>query len=81
MWGGPNKDPEYAEKFIPGRENAERVIAWISELKDIRSCPNMTGCAAAPRFCAGAELSLRLGRVMTDFFLEGLSKHWPKEEI
>jgi hypothetical protein len=70
VWGGPTMDPEYAAKFIPGRDNRERVIPWMSELQDIRKCPNMTGCEAAPRFCPGAELTLRLTRQVVDFYIE-----------
>ena len=32
----------------------------ISELRDIRKCPNMTGCDAAPRSCLGTHLLMRL---------------------
>lgn len=70
VWGGPTMDPEYAMKFIPGRDNRERVIAWMSELQDIRKCPNMTGCEAAPRFCPGAEFTQRLTRQVVDFYVD-----------
>eukprot|EP00930_Biecheleria_cincta_P002204 TRINITY_DN103224_c0_g1_i1.p1 TRINITY_DN103224_c0_g1~~TRINITY_DN103224_c0_g1_i1.p1 ORF type:complete len:506 (+),score=72.39 TRINITY_DN103224_c0_g1_i1:53-1570(+) len=70
VWGGPSKDMEYAHKFIPGRENRERVLAWMGELQDIRKCPNMTGCEHAPRFCPGAEFTQRLTRQVVDFYIE-----------
>jgi len=70
VWGGPSKDPAHAEKFLPGRENRESVLCWMSELRDIRKCPNMTGCAAAPRFCPGSELTQRLTRQATDFYIK-----------
>merc|ERR1711957_912546 len=70
VWGGPTMDTEYSMKFIPGRENRERVICWMSELQDIRKCPNMTGCDAAPRFCPGAEFTQRLTRQVVDFYIE-----------
>eukprot|EP00929_Paragymnodinium_shiwhaense_P015667 TRINITY_DN123760_c0_g1_i1.p1 TRINITY_DN123760_c0_g1~~TRINITY_DN123760_c0_g1_i1.p1 ORF type:complete len:493 (+),score=68.81 TRINITY_DN123760_c0_g1_i1:83-1561(+) len=70
VWGGPANDPEYAAKFIPGRENRERLLSFMSELGDIRKCPNMTGCDAAPRFCPGAELTQRLTRQIVDLYFE-----------
>lgn len=70
VWGGPSKDMEYAHKFIPGRENRERVIAWMNELQDIRKCPNMTGCEHAPRFCPGSEMTQRLTRQVVDFYID-----------
>eukprot|EP00931_Biecheleriopsis_adriatica_P117950 TRINITY_DN93420_c0_g1_i1.p1 TRINITY_DN93420_c0_g1~~TRINITY_DN93420_c0_g1_i1.p1 ORF type:complete len:497 (-),score=53.01 TRINITY_DN93420_c0_g1_i1:46-1536(-) len=74
VWGGPSKDQAHASEFRPGRENRERLISFMSELGDIRKCPNMTGCTAAPRFCPGAELCPRLSRQLTDFWLEKCKK-------
>lgn len=70
VFGGPSNDPAYAMKFVPGRKNAERLLSWMTEIGDIRKCPDMTGCKAAPRFCPGAELSQRLGREMVDYYID-----------
>jgi len=70
VWGGPSKSLEHAKTFIPGRENREQVISWMNELGDIRKCPNMTGCDAAPRFCPGAELTQRLTKQVVDFYIK-----------
>ncbi|CAK8988533.1 unnamed protein product [Durusdinium trenchii] len=53
VFGGPDRDQEYAMKFSPGRENADRMLNFVAELREIRKCPNVTGCEAAPRFCLG----------------------------
>ncbi|CAE8653216.1 unnamed protein product [Polarella glacialis] len=81
VWGGPAKDPAYAAEFIPGRDNRERVMSWMSELGDIRKCPNMTGCDAAPRFCPGAELTQRLTRQTADFYLKKCLGRAAKDEM
>eukprot|EP00438_Fugacium_kawagutii_P033105 Skav229618 [mRNA] locus=scaffold510:334146:349925:- [translate_table: standard] len=59
VFGGPSADQQYAMTFVPGRENADRILSFVGELKEIR--PNMTGCDAAPRFCLGTFMLL-LGR-------------------
>lgn len=81
VFGGPSKDPGYARKFLPGRENSQRILTWMNELQDIRKCPNMTGCEAAPRFCPGAELSNRLGRQMTEFYIQHCTGGKSKDEM
>jgi len=70
LWGGPSNDPAHAAKFLPGRENRDRMMSWMSELGDVKKCSNMTGCDAAPRFCPGTFFSQRLTRQVVDFFLE-----------
>jgi hypothetical protein len=74
VFGGPSADQAHANLFSPGRENADRTMTWVSELKDIRKCPNMTGCAAAPRFCLGAFLSQRIAVQVLEFYMQGLVK-------
>jgi hypothetical protein len=80
VWGGPSKDQKYADTFLPGRENREQVISWMSELQDIRKCPNMTGCDSAPRFCPGTELTLRLSRQTADFYIEKCTARSAKKD-
>lgn len=70
VFGGPTKDPAYANRFIPGRENADRLLTWINELRDMRKCANMSGCPAAPRPCPGAELAIRTLVRATSYFVE-----------
>ncbi|CAK9077439.1 unnamed protein product [Durusdinium trenchii] len=62
VFGGPSADQQYAMSFIPGRENADRLLSFVGELREIRKCPNMTGCDAAPRFCLGTFM-LPLGNL------------------
>jgi len=81
VWGGPNKDIEYAKQFIPGRDNADRMLTWLAELRDIRKCPNMTGCTKAPRFCPGAWLSQRLSRQFVDFVVNNCINTKKNDEI
>merc|ERR1719201_2586113 len=79
VFGGAKKDFEYAKKFIPGRENADRLLTWGAELRDLRSCPTAAGCKAAPRPCPGAHLSFILARDVLKFFCEGASKERKQE--
>lgn len=81
VWGGPSKSMEYASTFSPGRENRYQVISWMSELGDIRKCPNMTGCDAAPRFCPGSEFTQRLTRQVTDFYIKTCGHTTTKDEM
>jgi hypothetical protein len=70
VFGGPDKDYEYAKKFIPGRENADRILTWGAELRDIKSCPTTAGCNAAPRPCPGVFLSYRVARDVISYFVD-----------
>jgi len=70
IWGGPSKDPAYADKFIPGRENRERLLTFMNELQDIKKCSDMSGCDAAPRFCPGTFLAIRLARQAADLYVK-----------
>ena len=50
---GANVDPAIfgsdAMEFRPGRENADRLLTWNNELRDIRSCgKHCTFCALTP---------------------------------
>ena len=50
---GANVDPAVfgsdAMEFRPGRENADRLLTWNNELRDIRSCgKHCTFCALTP---------------------------------
>ena len=50
---GANVDPAIfgsdANEFRPGRENADRLLTWNNELRDIRSCGrHCTFCALTP---------------------------------
>jgi len=72
VFGGPSKDLSHAKEFIPGRENADRVLSFAAELRDIRQCPNMTGCEVAPRFCLGAELALKVIEDVLSLVLESM---------
>ena len=63
----------YAKAFVPGRENADRLLTWVSELRDIRVCPSPAlGCDTSPRNCPGAELAQRIIAQVTTYFLEGI---------
>ncbi|CAE7555773.1 unnamed protein product [Symbiodinium sp. CCMP2456] len=72
VFGGPHAQEEFASAFIPGRENADRLLTFVAELRDIRQCPNVTGCVQAPRFCLGAFLVQRL---MIQIGLVGVYPH------
>ncbi|CAJ1342911.1 unnamed protein product [Effrenium voratum] len=63
------KDPS---AFIPGRENAERLLSWNNEWGDFKSCPSVAGCPAAPRGCPGTFLSMHLAKNAVAFFIEGM---------
>merc|ERR1712187_298138 len=64
VFGGPGKTKEekdaYARAFIPDRENLDRILTFMAEPRDVRMCPNMTGCVHAPRFCMGTFLCPRM---------------------
>ena len=65
---GPNYDPavfDDADAFTPGRENADRLMTWNAELRDIRD-------GSAPRGCPGTHLSLRVLVQAVGFFSEGM---------
>jgi len=70
IWGGPSKDQAHAEKFLPGRANRLQTLSFLSEMGDIRNCPNATGCAGAVRFCPGAHLCPRITRQLADFYVK-----------
>ena len=72
VFGGPSADQQYAMKFIPGRENADRLLTFVGELREVRKCPNMTGCDAAPRFCLGTFMLQRIMKQIGFFYIEGL---------
>jgi len=74
VYGGPKKDLEYAAKFIPGRENADRLMTWNNELRDVRKCKNAAGCPEAPRPCPGIHLARRVSRQVVEFFIGGLEE-------
>ena len=70
VFGGPNGS---AKAFVPGRENADRLLTWVSELRDIRECPSPAlGSDALPRNCPGAELAQSIVVQVTTHFLEGI---------
>merc|ERR1711879_765172 len=75
VFGGPGKTKEdrdaYARAFIPGRENADRVLNFMAEPRDIRKCPNMTGCEHAPRFCMGTFICPRMMAQFGSWYVEG----------
>jgi len=70
---GANMDPavfKNPEKFIPGRENAERLLSWNNEWSAFKSCDTVAGCPAAPRGCPGTFLSMKLARDTVAHFLK-----------
>ena len=80
VFGGPKKSQEYAMEFIPGRENADRLLSFVAELREIKKCRNITGCPEAPRFCMGTFMLQRIMKQIGLWFLEGLeSRH--RQEI
>eukprot|EP00928_Gymnodinium_smaydae_P030629 TRINITY_DN22723_c1_g3_i1.p1 TRINITY_DN22723_c1_g3~~TRINITY_DN22723_c1_g3_i1.p1 ORF type:complete len:502 (+),score=66.74 TRINITY_DN22723_c1_g3_i1:56-1507(+) len=81
--GMPTKQGQdaYARAFIPGRENADRILNFVNEPRDIRKCGNMTGCAAAPRFCMGPFLLHRLMVELGSWYVEGRLAAKPKDEM
>eukprot|EP00445_Apocalathium_hangoei_P023460 CAMPEP_0203892820 /NCGR_PEP_ID=MMETSP0359-20131031/35959_1 /ASSEMBLY_ACC=CAM_ASM_000338 /TAXON_ID=268821 /ORGANISM="Scrippsiella Hangoei, Strain SHTV-5" /LENGTH=534 /DNA_ID=CAMNT_0050814847 /DNA_START=1 /DNA_END=1606 /DNA_ORIENTATION=+ len=79
VFGGPSADVDYTTAFVPGRENADRLLTFVAEIRDIRKCPNMTGCGAAPRFCLGAFLLPRLLVEVARFYVQGLEGTAPFE--
>eukprot|EP00929_Paragymnodinium_shiwhaense_P092528 TRINITY_DN52465_c0_g2_i1.p1 TRINITY_DN52465_c0_g2~~TRINITY_DN52465_c0_g2_i1.p1 ORF type:complete len:485 (+),score=98.46 TRINITY_DN52465_c0_g2_i1:59-1513(+) len=78
VFGGPEKSNDYAQAFLPGRENADRLLNFVAEVRDIRKCPNMTGCDEAPRFCLGTFLMLRLNEQIATWYVEGLERSLKK---
>lgn len=81
VFGGSSKSDDYARTFISGRKNADRILNFVSELRDIRKCPNMTGCEEAPRFCMGTFLTLRLNAQVGSWYVQGLEKELSKQEL
>jgi len=75
-----NRDPAVfanPDAFSPGRHDADRLLSWNAELRDIRACgPRgaMVNCSTAPRPCPGTHLSLRLARAVMLFFADGLER-------
>jgi len=72
VFGGPNKDPVYAADFIPGREHADRLVTWVTELRDLRRCKDAAGCSEAPRPCPGTHLARRVAKQAVAFFVDGV---------
>jgi len=72
-WGvtitsGANRDPTVfadPDAFAPGRANAERLLTWNAELRDIRA-------GTAPRGCPGTHLALRLATAVVAYFVPGI---------
>ncbi|CAE7215135.1 unnamed protein product [Symbiodinium natans] len=81
VFGGPHRTEEFATTFMPGRENADRLLSFVAELRDIRKCPNVTGCVHAPRFCLGTFLVQRLMIQIGTYYIDGLEKQHPREEM
>jgi len=81
VFGGTSKSHEYARVFKPGRENAYRLLNFVSEIRDIRKCTNMTGCEEAPRFCMGTFLALRLNAQIANWYVQGLENASQKQEL
>lgn len=79
VFGGPAKSQGYAMEFIPGRENADRLLSFVAELREIKKCPNITGCPAAPRFCMGTFMLQRIMKQIGLWFLEGLESKQRQE--
>ncbi|CAK9015418.1 Uncharacterized protein SCF082_LOCUS12748 [Durusdinium trenchii] len=70
---GANRDPQVFKNphdFVPGRENAERLLSWNNEWGDFKSCPSVAGCPAAPRGCPGTFLSMNLAKQTVAFFID-----------
>ncbi|OLP87424.1 hypothetical protein AK812_SmicGene31349 [Symbiodinium microadriaticum] len=73
---GANHDPSVfkdADKFIPGRENAERLLSWNNEWGAFKTCDTVAGCPAAPRGCPGTFLSMKLARETVAAFVKTLA--------
>ncbi|CAE7730608.1 unnamed protein product, partial [Symbiodinium sp. CCMP2456] len=73
---GANHDPSVfkdAHKFIPGRENAERLLSWNNEWGAFKTCDTVAGCPAAPRGCPGTFLSMKLARDTVAAFVKTLA--------
>lgn len=45
----------------------------VNELRDFRTCDTVAGCAAAPRACPGAHLSVRIMVQATTFFVDAIA--------
>ena len=75
---GANLDPqvfgERASDFLPGRANADRLLTWNNELRDIRSCPSAAGCPAAPRGCPGTHLSIHLTERVVGYVVKSIEE-------
>lgn len=69
VFGGPAQSADYAKRFIPGRENADRLLTWVAELRDLNKCPDAAGCAHAPRPCPGTHLALYLATEASKAFV------------
>ncbi|CAE8736853.1 unnamed protein product [Polarella glacialis] len=80
-----NKDPQVFRdpyNFVPGRENAERLLSWNNEWGDFSRCSTVAGCPEAPRGCPGTFLSMRLVTATVDFFVGGIEGGLPlKQEL
>lgn len=83
---GPNRDPLIfgrdvagnmgagPDDFAPGRLNADRLVTWNAELRDIRKCKNAHSCDDAPRGCPGAHLARRLATAVVGHFVAGIER-------
>ncbi|CAL1139653.1 unnamed protein product [Cladocopium goreaui] len=80
VFGGPSADQQYAMTFIPGRENADRMLTFVGELREIRKCPNVTGCDAAPRFCLGTFMLQRIMKQIGFYYIQGLEDQLGRRE-
>mmetsp|Transcript_41950 Transcript_41950/g.99942 ORF Transcript_41950/g.99942 Transcript_41950/m.99942 type:complete len:479 (+) Transcript_41950:52-1488(+) len=79
VFGGPKRDLDYALAFMPGRENADRFLSFVAEYGEIKKCPNVTGCAEAPRFCMGTFVLQRIMKQIGFFYIEGLESQGRQE--
>lgn len=71
VFGGPNKDEEYAFKFDPSRENLDKIMTWNGLLDDIENgwapVPGTKG--HSPRACPGAIFAIQMVEKVVDHFL------------
>jgi hypothetical protein len=82
VFGGPSKSEEYALEFRTGRENADRVMTWNGELREIRSCGHTIGhpeCKKAARPCPGTFLAIHIAQEVTTYFADAMVA--PKAEL
>jgi len=72
VFGGPKHDYTWTNRFIPGRENADRIVAFGAEYRDIKKCKTAAGCPEAPNFCPFTHMSFRIARDTLLYFEKGI---------